>query len=170
MWSAAADPRVLTVRAEACTNGRGRRLDGDAIDRLLPGPPVERVLIECGGEAVRLDIVDGTIVGGPVLLHFNMLDDDTVEDRIGAIRMLRGHRRVRRHVQLARRLSALHAIDARDTGASLKEIAKIVLAPGDWPGDGDHRKSLVRRLVASGERMLRDGPRAILKGSDDRRR
>lgn len=162
---------MLTARAEACPTGDGRRFKADcATDRLLRLPSVEHLLIDRGGEPVRLDVVEGTTTAGPVRLHFDLCDDDTLEGRISAIRTLRGDRPVRRHAQLAHRLLSLHAVDARDDGASLKDIAEIVVGPGDWPGAGDHRKSMARRLVASGDRILRAGPRAVLKGGDGRQR
>jgi hypothetical protein len=37
-----------------------------------------------------------------------------------------------------------------------------VLGPGAWPGEGEHRKSLVRRLIAAGDRMIHSGPIATL--------
>jgi hypothetical protein len=164
------DPCVLTARAEACPTGDGRRFEVDcATDRLLRLPSVEHLLID-RGEPVRLDVVEGTTIAGPVRLHFDLCDDDALEGRISAIRMLRGDRPVRRHAQLAHRLLSLHAADARDAGASLKEIAEIVLGPGDWPGAGDYRKSMARRLVAAGDRILRAGPRVVLKGGDGRQR
>lgn len=56
----------------------------------------------------------------------------------------------------------MNAVDGRDAGASLKDIADHVLGPGDWPGDGEHRKSMIRRMIVNGDRMLSVGPRAIL--------
>jgi hypothetical protein len=37
-----------------------------------------------------------------------------------------------------------------------------VLGPGAWPGDGEHRKSLVRRMIAAGDQMIRAGPAGAL--------
>jgi hypothetical protein len=65
--------------------------------------------------------------------------------RIAVIRILAGIRPIAcRHVRLANRLQTLHAADARNRGVSLRAIADLVLGAGDWPGDGKHRKSLVR--------------------------
>ncbi|MBT2189280.1 DUF2285 domain-containing protein [Sphingobium sp. H33] len=94
-----------------------------------------------------------------------MADDDHLDARIAAMRALRcSVPNGRRHIRLVRKLLALQAVDARNAGASLREIAENLLGRGEWPGDGEHRKSNVRRLLDSGEDMLRAGPRAILAG------
>ncbi|HKY81395.1 MAG TPA: DUF2285 domain-containing protein [Sphingobium sp.] len=139
-------------------------LSADA--RTMRGPRGEHLLIDCGGELVRLDVIDGTMAAGPVALRFDLTDDDRLDAQIAVIETLRAAVAAGpRHGRLARRLLALQAVDARDTGASLKETADILLGPGDWPGDGEHRKSYVRRLLDAGSRMIRSGPRKILNAN-----
>jgi hypothetical protein len=58
---------------------------------------------------------------------------------------------------------ALRAHDARADGASLREMATELLAPGEWPGPGECRKSAMRRLVAMGEKLVRQGPLPVLQ-------
>lgn len=167
MWSAAVDSRVLAARAlhpidAAC----GRLFDARLADtRMVSGTSAEHLLIDRGGEVIRLDVMEGTTAAGPVVLRFDLADDDRLDMQLHAIQALREPSPVARsHMQLARRLLALHAIDARDTGASLREAADMVLGRGDWPGDGEHRKSLIRRLVVTGEHLIRAGAGAILAG------
>lgn len=170
MWSAAVDPRVLTARA---VPAYGERSNG-----VLALSPValrmwtsrtEHLLID-RGDLLRVDLVDHAATGAPFQLHFDLPDDDWLEQRITVIRSLRGRRHHGGHPQLARRLLSLNAVDGRDAGASLKDIADHVLGPGDWPGDGEHRKSMIRRMIASGDEMLLAGPRAVLDDRGDRRR
>lgn len=145
--------------------GVGARLfDARSINaRTLNGLDGEYLLIDRGGEVIRLDVVSGTTTGGPVMLHFDVANDDRLDAQIAAMRALRAIAPAGRpHVRLARRLLALQAVDARDAGASLRETADIVLGRGDWPGDGEYRKSLVRRMIKSGDRMIRTGPAGIL--------
>jgi len=171
IWSAAIDPRVLAVRASDPVDAAGARLfDSLAVaTRMVRGPHAEHLLIDRGGEVIRLDVIDGTVSAGPVTLRFELPDDDCVEGRIAALRALRAPTPIGRlHQRLADRLIALQAVDAHDDGASLRELADIVLGPGDWPGDGEHRKSRVRRLLVSGSRMIASGPRAILNGNKSR--
>jgi hypothetical protein len=152
------------VRAVKPLDGHTRLFDAPSADaRTVRGPHGEHLLIDRGGDVIRLDVVEGTTAAGPVALRFELADDDRLAAQLAAIRTFRattpnGHR----HMRLARRLFALQAVDARDSGASLREIADLLLGPGDWPGDGEHRKSLVRRLIAAGIRMVCSGPRAIL--------
>lgn len=164
IWSAAADPRVLVVRAEQASGASAHLFDaGDAEMRLLRGSTTEHALVLRHDTPVRLDVIAGSVTAGPVILHFDVVADDRLPFQLAAIQALaNGFPRPRRKLSDGRRLLALHAVDAREQGASLREIAALVLGPGDWPGDGEHRKSLVRRLLAAGDRMIRAGPRAIL--------
>lgn len=164
MWSAIADPRVIAVRVGPVATSGTRLFDAsDPAVRVLRGSVDEHLLVDRDGLAVRLDVIDGTVLAGSVSLHFDLPDNHHLEARLTVIRAFTAAVPPgRRHVQLAKRLHALDAIDARDDGASLREIADLVLGPGDWPGDGEHRKSLVRRLIVTGDHMLRAGPRAVL--------
>ncbi|WP_422396644.1 DNA -binding domain-containing protein [Sphingomonas profundi] len=97
------------------------------------------------------------------MLRFDLADDDRLVAQVAAIRALREPRLSgQESLRLAAKLLALEAVDARSDGASLRETAASILGPGDWPGDGEHRKSYVRRLLKIGEQMIRAGPRAIL--------
>lgn len=168
MWSAAVDPCVLAVRAVQPADAAGGRLfDPLKFDvRMVQRSRCEHLLIVCNGEVIRLDVIEGTTAAGPVALRFDLPDDDCVEGRIAAIRTFRTMTPTGRvHQRTADRLIALQAVDAHDGGASLRELADILLGPGDWPGDGEHRKSYVRRLLVSGSRMIALGPRAILDKS-----
>ena len=162
MWSAAVDPRVLTARAVPTS---GERSNGALallpVARRMWSWRTEHLLID-RGDLLRVDLVDHATTGGPFQLHFDLPDDDWLEQRIAVIHSLRGERHHGSYPQLARRLLSLNAVDGRDAGASLKDIADHVLGPGDWPGDGEHRKSMVRRMIVSGDRMLSAGARAIL--------
>jgi hypothetical protein len=156
MWSAAVDARVLAARALVpCIDG-AHCIDGSAPGlRRVVGPSTEHLLIDCGRELVRIDVLDGTTAGTPVSLHIDLPLDDRVEPRVAAIRALVAPSQVTpRHTQLAQRLLCLQALDAR--------VAEIMLGRGDWPGDGEHRKSRVRRMILAGERMVDAGPGMIL--------
>jgi hypothetical protein len=166
IWSAAADPRVLAVRASPCRGRDERSFDFREADRVVRSPAGEHVLIDRDGPPFRLDIIEGTVLSGPTSLSFDLSDDDRLEDKLAVIRAFVGKRVVtRHHLQLAGRLQALHAADARTAGASLREIAELILGPGDWPGDGEYRKSLIRRMISSGKRMVQAGPHIVLAGS-----
>ena len=165
MWSAAVDPRVLVARAEHPHDQRDRLFSvaPDAV-RILQAPDGEHLLVERGDDLIRLDVVHGTTVRGPVTLRFELADDDRLAAQLTALHAFRAKMPIQsRHERLARKLLALQAVDARNAGASLRESARMLLGPGDWPGDGEHRKSHTRRLLGLGLRMIAEGPRAILE-------
>ncbi|QGP79410.1 DNA -binding domain-containing protein [Sphingobium sp. CAP-1] len=132
--------------------------------RVVYGQGIEHVAVDTASGLFRIDIVAGTVTEGAIALHFCVADDARLSIQLDTIKALRfGKVPSLRRQRLVRRLAALHAIDAREGGASLRDIADLLLGPGDWPGDGEYRKSHVRRLVDAGERMIRSGPGAILR-------
>lgn len=170
LWSAAVDPRVLTARAVPVSGADSNGvLALSPVARRARSSRTDHLLID-RGDLLRVDLVDHAAIGGPFRLHFDLPGDEWLEQRITVIRSLRDRPHHGRHFQLARRLLSLNAVDGRDAGASLKDIADHVLGPGEWPGDGEHRKSMIRRMIASGDLMLLAGPRAILNDRSDRRR
>lgn len=164
LWSAVVDPHVLGVRA-AAPGGAGERLFDAllATARVVKSPHAEHLLIVRPGSAIRLDVIEGTVTAGPVALHFDLADDHRLSAQISAISAFRSPASAgRRHVRLTSCLLALQAIDARSVGASLREIADMLLGPGDWPGDGEYRKSHVRRLLVVGADLACSGFGKIL--------
>lgn len=165
IWSADVNPRVLAVRTvPPHLNHQGQQFDVHGANaRILQGADVQHLLILRDADIVRLDIIEGTAAAGPVTFSFDLIAGQHLEAQLDAIRALHGAPApCRSHARLAVKLAALQAIDMRAAGGSLREIADILLGPGDWPGDGEYRKSQVRRLLASGSRMVRCGPRPAL--------
>lgn len=119
--------------------------------------------VASGGALFGIDLIDCAMPEEAVDLQFGIADDDRFDAQIATLSRLLGRNRVERNrPALLSHFLALQARDAATAGLSLREIAAFLLGPGEWPGDGEHRKSRVRRLVASGEQLLRAGPRAIL--------
>lgn len=171
LWTAAADPRVLTVRAAPWASGDGGAAQpfdlGHFSARIVADRLCERVRIDGDGATVRLDVVEGRLCPGPVSLVFELVHG---RDLVAQLDALRTFRRLLAGAipappitePMRDRLLALHAYDTRLAGVGLRGIAEALLGPGDWPGDGEHRKSKARRLVGKGAAMVRAGPRAIL--------
>lgn len=127
----------------------------------------EHVRVDTCGRPVRLDAVEGTLLAGPAFLTFELGLGPRLSAQLaalGELRLLLAGRRAKTSMpqQLHRQLLALAAHDARTDGVNLRMIADILLGRGDWPGDGEHRKSRVRRLITKGAAMVRAGPRAIM--------
>jgi hypothetical protein len=164
------DPAVLAVHARACGHGVPRALDiAGHSARIATAATCEHLRIPHGNEAIRLDVVSGTVLDGPVAIEPVIRLDDTLSDQLGAVRrldaFLRGAEpRVQPERHLARLVLGLRVLDARRDGASLRDIAHGLFGH-DWPGDGDCIKSRVRRLVALSEAMARAGPTGVFRNS-----
>ncbi|MBO9601849.1 MAG: DUF2285 domain-containing protein [Novosphingobium sp.] len=63
--------------------------------------------------------------------------------------------------RLQRLVQALRVADALAVGASQREIG-LGIYGGDWPGDGEHLKSRVRRMIVLARRLVRAGPGGVL--------
>lgn len=162
LWSAAIDPRVLSATVETTADAATSRLNLlSESARYAPGPSETHLVIDRGGAPVRLDVI-GDIKDGAVL-RFDLRSDHRLAHRLEALHDLYAPLPGRRRFpQLARKLAALQAAELNVWGCSLRECADLILGSGDWPGDGDHRKSKIRRLVAAGMAMITAGPRQIL--------
>ncbi|WP_066961510.1 DNA -binding domain-containing protein [Rhizorhabdus dicambivorans] len=121
-----------------------------------------------GAEPLRLDVVAGSILDGPVRLEPALCLDRDVERQILAIRRLRALLAgdplpVEPDPRLPRLVLALRVLDARREGASLRAIGTVLLDNSDWPGEGEWMKSAVRRLVALAGALQKAGPRGVLQ-------
>lgn len=130
------------------------------------GEGAEHLLFQACGRSLRLDVVSGTVLAGPVTLEPRMVID-RLDSQIATIRALAAILSNQpvpavADARLPRLVLALRALDARREGASLREIARGIFGETDWPGDGDHIKSRARRLVRLSEMLLRAGPRGVL--------
>lgn len=164
MWSAAMDPRVLMARASPWASGQSSFDGRSPAVRRAGGNSPEHLLLDYGEMRARLDVVEGTAMAGPVTLSFIVPDDPHLALRLQTIAAFRSAPLRRRHFALARQMAAVQSADLRQAGASLREIADVMLGLGAWPGDGEHRKSQVRRMVVIGDRLVRAGPRSVLAG------
>ena len=130
----------------------------------------EHVAISVDGRELRLDITEGSLFDGAIVPHFGLTGVanlqpklETLHDlvalcrggRLGPTRLIDG--------RLPRLVEALRVLDALAAGESLRGIATILNPENaDWPGDGEHVKSRVRRLVALAGRLEQLGPRGVL--------
>lgn len=167
VWSAQADPRVLRARIVPLARGEGRGFDANAVNaRCLMGPDGEYIAFDCRGDVARIDLVAGRTGPGPATFHFEIVADGRLASQIQALDHIFSPRhRAKPAGRLHRQHLALLARDARGDGASWREIAHLLLGPGEWPGAGEYRKSAVRRLVATGLSLCRAGPQAVLRGT-----
>lgn len=162
MWSAAADPCVLRARPGFTAEG--------AIDlsrfahRTWRCGPWRYVRIDLPDAAMRIDIVDNAM---PAAMVIELAIDlrRPLEPQLLSIRRLhaidRGADLPLPDQRFVRLVEALRVADALAAGASLRDIGVGAFGT-DWPGDGEHLKSRVRRRVALAAELSRAGPRGVL--------
>jgi hypothetical protein len=128
----------------------------------------EHVLIRCGDCSLRLDVVEGSVLAGPAMLEPSVALDK-LNPQIVAVRRLEAllrdvHAPHESDPRLPRLVLALRALDGLAEGASLRELAFGIFGERDWPGDGEHVKSRVRRLAKLSKDLMRAGPAGVLAG------
>ena len=127
----------------------------------------EHLLLGEPGRAVRLEIISGTLLNGPVLLSYRLSGVQQVRWRLAALQRFIGCQsgnvasgtRPRsssgaRRLQVLRTLDAL-ALDPRHRAVSIA-LFGAPQTQSDWRQGSDYLKSRVRRLVAQA-RSLADG-------------
>lgn len=158
---------MLSVIPNATAPPCGIGLEKFAV-RALSSGGVEHVCLMIEGEIFRLDIIEGKLAGLSGRLSYVLDRDWRLLKQLETIcrfeKRLSGNRCVPNATDgwISRRMVALQAWDARTAGASLREIAIRMSGPGEWPGPGECRKSAARRLIAMGDRLIREGPWPIL--------
>lgn len=172
LWSSTADPSVLRVLA---IGPREAGIRFDLRDCRLPtalvrGADCEHVLVGRGGAAVRLDVVCGSLLDGPVALVHDLASAG--EPAIAALRRFLHFSRTGElpayrpplSQRVRRQAIALRVADARALGASIRDIG-IMLYGADRVSDewsDEALKSQCRRLIALARAMTRGGYRGLL--------
>lgn len=130
---------------------------------------VEHWLLTDGHWIVRLDLYDGTLLGGPVHLRHYLQGFDSTEPRIRALRQLgalanRGQLPAAlqpREARAARGVLELRTADAIVSGATQQEMARAfygsVIASERWRLDSQSYRLRIQRLTRSAKRNL-DNP------------
>ncbi|WP_158259940.1 DUF2285 domain-containing protein [Phyllobacterium phragmitis] len=153
----------------------------DAFDLLSVPHPVtvlrssdgEHVLIAEGPRCIRLDVVAGTMLAGPVRLDYHLSGFTGIEAKVLTLRRLlamwrRGRlpRSLYRPERRGRRWAmALQAYDGARAGASQREFANALF--GEQRVREDRRKSdslrrQVQRLILTADKLVNGGYRELL--------
>lgn len=168
IWSAAIDPHVVRVHARPCAADAPQAFDLTRYNHHVAISPTEEyVLVHTANSALRLDVISGTLLAGPVILELG-LTLDQVERQITEVRKLSAlvqnvPPRGQIDPRMNRLVLALRALDARTEGASLRDIANGIFSVAEWPGEAENVKSRVRRLVSLAQKLRRAGPRGVLQ-------
>lgn len=178
VWDALLDPGVLPLRAVP-TSEAGFRLKPSRgrIDEAIGADGVRHVAIVSGCRRVRVDLLEGSLIEGPVRLIVDCADLATMRRAsciLGCLEFLartgvfpawlmQGEPRMIRHVQL------LRVQDARSAGAVPREIALALfgadMVADGWSGTSDFIKSRTRRLIADAVAMSQGRWRSLMSRS-----
>lgn len=132
----------------------------------------EHLAIRGATGLLRLDVIQGTLLDGPVRLLHRLGHPRAFNLQLPYLRQLcvlcaqggAAGWTIKAEQRIEKLILALRVLDARDAGASLRDIAiGLDKHCPDWPGDGESTKSRIRRLVAFSQRLRRAGPRGVLR-------
>jgi hypothetical protein len=179
VWRAESDPGV--VRVEAVSPAPDDQLNFDLwklgvqvlVIRASTG--TEHLLIGDDACQVRLDVVAGTVLEGPVQFRYDLAGAVGLEAKlltlqrlVALLRVGRFPKRLAIEDRRSRRwIMALRALDARREGATHREIA-IALFGGDrvaadWNGRSAYLRCRIQRLIRLGESLVQGGYRNLLR-------
>jgi hypothetical protein len=172
-WRADHDPSVLQVVAEKVSKGCTDRFE---LAELAIRPSVlkmpdgrEHVSISDGYRRIDLEVGAGTLLEGPVRLHYQVAGTESVEPQLLTLQRLLALYRLGRFPQrlyppearAERWIMMLRACDAVESGASQREIASELFGHArvreEWRLDSDSLRLRVQRLVRNGTRLINGG-------------
>ncbi len=162
MWCAAYDPLVLCVDADRVAHSAA----GFDLSRLaafttvaIDGKGHEHIVISNGLRRIRLDVVSGSLIDGPVALRIVCADLCRLKaaaTTMAKLASLYQHQcfmptHFREDRRSARWLAALRVHDGLCAGASQREIAIALYGhkrvANDWYEGNDVMRASVRRLI-----------------------
>ncbi|HWT42153.1 MAG TPA: DUF6499 domain-containing protein [Sphingopyxis sp.] len=173
IWSVTTDPGVLDGRPAA---GGNSGTTGDMLDILTVAPLVsvevtaraEHWLLSDGHWAIRLDLHDGTLLGGPLLIEHRLTGLQSLTPKLAALRQLamiaeKGQlpaALMPRERRAAQWILELRVADALLAGASQQDMARhlfpLAVASPRWRVDATSYRLRVQRLVRKARRHLED--------------
>lgn len=172
IWNIGTDPKVLDGRP---TVGEAQAADLLDIRSLAPFVSVavdashtEHWLLSNGHWAIRLDIHDGTLLGGPVMLEYRLSGRKSAKSKLEALHQLLAlAEKGRLPSSLAPReqradqwILELRVGDALLAGASQQEMARVLfngaVAPQRWRVKNASYRLRVQRLVRIARHRLSD--------------
>lgn len=166
LWTAEADPCVLRVRASCRAVGTAGINLSRSLSCAVPGECCVHVRFHLPDGDLRLDLVHGVILGGPQAIEPAIDLGRAIEPQVASLRRLQALMRdglaAVSDQRLNRLVEALRVADAIAAGASLRDIGFGAFGD-DWPGDGEHLKSRVRRRIQLAAELASAGPRKVLQ-------
>ena len=180
VWSATVDPSVVVCAAEpVAVDHPDAFLIGQlalATTTVVGSSGAEHLSISDGCRRIRLDVVDGTLLQGPVRLHYRLAGFADAEPKLLTLqRLLALHRLGRfarglhpRDTKAERWLTMLRAHDLSVAGASQREIAASLFGPEasrEWRTQSDYLRLRIQRLLRDANSLIHGGYLDLLRGS-----
>ena len=178
-WHPTDNPAVLTVTAEPEPRGSCDAFDlcrFETLATVLRQPDgIEHVLLSDGYRRIQIVLVQGTVLQGPVRLHYRLSGFTGVEAGILTLRRFYGLHSLGRlpyglftaESRASRFLTLLRAWDGWREGASYRDIAAVLFGGQtvreDWGGRSDYLRLRVQRLLRSARQLLAGGYRKLLR-------
>lgn len=155
--------------------------DADAFDLgsigasavVLRGADGEKLLLGDNERRIRLDVRAGTILAGPVRLHYLVDGFAGLGHKLMTLRRLAGLRRLG-HLpatlfapdrRAERWILLLRTFDALADGATHREVAEGLFGPGkvrdDWRSRSDYLRLRVQRLARTARSLVDGGYRTL---------
>lgn len=170
IWSGNIDPTVLDGRPADELPAPGDALDIRDLARFVSVEigDKEHWLLSNGRWAIRLDLQDGTLLGGPLLLEHRFTGMQSARPKLGALTLLlalaaKGRMPASllpRERRAARWIVELRTGDALLDGANQQEIARALfgsaIAATKWRPENPSYRLRIQRLVSTARRHLAD--------------
>jgi hypothetical protein len=179
LWTADVDPGVLQVEAVLAPTGSDDSFDlgrfGEMAIMVRDTGGCEHIAISDGYRRIRVDVVSGSMLNGPVLLHHQLMGVDRLDEKLlGLRRLIALHRHGRLvpslfpvSLQTIRIVAALRIYDALAAGASQRDMAVALFGwdtvEADWAAASDYLRLRVRRLVRLARRLATGGWMQLLR-------
>jgi hypothetical protein len=178
VWDRAVDISVVAVSTSRATalNAVDIMHFGSLVTIVKSCAGQEQLLLSDGSRHLRFDVVRGSLLAGPITLHFNLTDGPTLSAQLNTMRNWQRFRNHRDFPWIARQekraptwVRQLRAYDGTMAGATMREIAQALLPAVATPAALQDRnsaiRSTVRRLLRAARANVAGGYRRILSGN-----
>jgi hypothetical protein len=180
VWSATVDRSVVSCAAEPITPDHPDAFNFDRLTiptTVVVGPTgLQHLAISDGLKRIRLDLVSGTFLEGPVRLHYRLAGFENCEPQVLTLQQLFVLNRLGRfgrglhprETKVERWLRMLRAHDLRIEGASQRDIAAElfgVASLSEWRTRSDFLRLRVQRLLREADGMIAGGYLKLLSDS-----
>jgi hypothetical protein len=177
--SARRDPTALTVHADNAVNpvqGFNLAMLARLATVVRDDDGVEHVALSNGRQWLRIDVVSGSLLSGPVELHFindSVLGLTYLAKSLSMLAFLTAHGRFPalppKHRAFANhQIDLLRTHDALSADTSQRNVAVALFGAervsADWNGHSDAMRSRIRRLCKSARAMATRGYKQLLWG------